>query len=239
MNLVVETYFNNALFREVFSALESMEVSPFDCLLYIHEHTELYTPKMGEIVARFIKATSTDLYDSYEEAVKCASQPGVIQKYIKGELGINELLVHRAELYQEMEDIALVLFQAIKSLLQEKRLLSQNVERYFKQLVDFTVCRKKEFYHCEETWESTFDYDFKSLEEKQFRVDPRMILPGPQPFAFQFYYDAAKKKHIRNALALYTNTPSGLGRLIQKSNMKKMYRNFDYCLKEIPVAVCT
>ncbi len=245
MNLVVETYFNNALFNEVFTSLQAMGASPFDCLLYIHAHPELYTPTMRNILAKFVEATSKDLYDSYEEAIECTSRPEMVQKYITGELGVNELLVYRAELYKEMEDIALVLKLAVKGFLTQQQLLDGHVKLFFDELIEYTVCRKKTFYNSEEVLERPFAFDFKLLEQSRFMVDPRTVMPAPSSVHIRFYHDPQQQSHIKHALGLYTNTPSGLGRLIQKSNMKKMYRNVDYNVdynvnysgREIPVLV--
>lgn len=236
MNLIIETYFNNALFSEVFSALKTLQVSAFDCLLYIFEHPELYTPTMKKIFNRFIDATSKDLYNSYEEAMAHLSRPEVIEKYVSGELGINELLVHRAELYQELEEISTVLLQAVTGLLQQRGFWNDRAQSYFDQLIQFILCRKKAIYQYEQVSEQKFNYDFKALEELNFEIDPRHQELSPWPFRFKFFHDEGQKSHIQNALRLYINTPSGIGRLLQRSNLKKMYRNFDYCaiIQEAP-----
>ncbi len=228
MDLIVETFFNNALFEEVFCGLKKMNLSAFDCLCHIHEHPEWYTSQIKKIIAQFIDDTSKDLYNSYTEAVQGTSTPDIVDKFIAGQLGINELLVHKAELYQEMEEIAMVLFQAVRRYLLEKNMLSQDVEDYFKQLIDFTVCCKKTFYNCEEIIKYDFNYDFKSLGMLYFEVDPAQVVRREELYHFIFYYDDAQKKYIKNTYDLFSKTPTGLGKLFQKSNMKKMYRHFDY-----------
>ena len=45
MNLIVETFYNNAMFEEIYPMLRALGVSPMDCLIYIKEHTELYSKK--------------------------------------------------------------------------------------------------------------------------------------------------------------------------------------------------
>ena len=233
LDLIVETFYNNALFEEVFCALKKMNLSAFDCLRYIHEHPELYPLKIQRIIARFIDDTSKDLYDSYQEAVQCTSTPDIVDKFIAGQLGINELLVHKAELYQEMEEIASVFFQAVRGYLSQKKMLAQDVEDYFKQLIDFTVCCKKAFYKYEEAIEYDFNYDFKSIGVLHFEVDPAQLVRREEPYHFIFYYDDAQKKYIKNTYDLFSKTPTGLGKLFQKSNMKKMYRHFDYAVEQI------
>ena len=68
MDLLIETFHNNALFEEFFLSLKKLGISEWDCLIYIYEHDEMYTSKMKEIMASYIKATKDGLYDSYEQA---------------------------------------------------------------------------------------------------------------------------------------------------------------------------
>lgn len=226
MNLLIETYLNNALFEEMFAPLNAMGISAFDCLIYLHEHEPMFTPKMREIIESFTFATKFSVYDSYQQAVAYVMQPGIIQKYISGELGANEILVSRAKLYLELEDLVSVLTQAVIELLRERKLFSGQLEDFFRQTSKFILCRKQNFYHCDKMIEADFDYDFDNLSRAKFNTDPRKIQKSLEPIRFKFFHNPAQIKHIENSLNLYANTPSGIGRLIQRSNLKKMYRHF-------------
>ena len=226
MNLLIETYLNNSLFEEMFVPLKKMGISVFDCLVYLHEHEKMFTPKMREIVEDFTFATKYNVYDSYQQVENYVLQPKIIRKYISGELGVNEILVCRAKLYLALEDIARVLTQAILELLKERNLFSEQVADFFQQTSRFILFKKQYFYKYRKTIESDFDYDFEALSKVKFNIDPRSIQKSAQSIRFKFYHNSIQKKHIENSLNLYANTPSGIGRLIQRSNLKKMYRHF-------------
>ena len=49
-------------------AKKHLGASPFDCLTYVKEHPEDYSPRIQEIIAAFLGQTTKDLYDSFEEA---------------------------------------------------------------------------------------------------------------------------------------------------------------------------
>ena len=68
-----------------------IKISPFDCLVYIKDHPELYTEKIKKIIASFVAETTEDLFDSREKANEYVLSPEIINKYIEGELGTNEL----------------------------------------------------------------------------------------------------------------------------------------------------
>jgi len=227
MNLIVETFYNNALFDEAFSLVRTLNASVFDCLLHIKEHPELYTTKMKGIVSEFVAQTSCDLYDSFEEAQSRVLTPEVIEKYIGGELGINELLVHKALLFCEFEDICGMLFMAVRAVLDARGRLSPRVGVYLKELETFILLRKKNV--VTETGlvlSAKFHYDFEAIERANFRIDPEQWAAADVPIEFSFFHEESQKKHIANQLRTYLDTPIGLGRLIQRSNLKLIYRRF-------------
>jgi hypothetical protein len=225
MNLFVETFYNNALFEEVFNMLRTMGVLAFDFLLYMKEHRELYTPRVREILEEFIYQTGKDLYLTREEAEHVVLTPEVIGRYIGGELGINELLVHKALLYIEMEDISALLFAAVREVLKERGLLTAAMERYLGELRRFLVHRKRAIDQTELVLTDRYTYDFNAIGDLRYEIDPNTF-PTTQPMEYTFFHDEDQKKHIAKQLALYKNTPMGLGRLIQRSNLKMMYRRF-------------
>ena len=226
VNLFVETFYNNALFAEVFNMLRVMGVSVFDCLLYMKDHPELYTPRIQEIIDEFVYQTSKDLYNSWEEAERVVLTPEIIARYIGGELGINELLVHKAMLYMEMDDISALLFAAVKAILKQRQLFNPVVEEYLDQLHRLIVNRKKAINQTELVLNDRYTYDFNAIGNLNYRIDPNTFAPIPWPLEYTFFHDEQQKKHITKQVNLYNSTPVGLGRLIQRSNLKIMYRRF-------------
>ena len=225
VNLLVETCYNNAIFEEVFNMLRVMEVPVFDCLLYMKDHRELYTPKIQQIIEEFIFQTSKDLYETREQAERCVLTPEVINRYVGGELGINELLVHKALLYLEFEDLSTLLFAAVKDCLKQRGLLNAVVEDYLNQLRRFIVNRKKAIHETEHVLADRYTYDFNAISDRDYYVDPNQF-PSSEPMDYTFFHDEAQKRHIARQVAVYNSAATGLGRLIQRSNLKMMYRRF-------------
>ena len=50
MDLFIQTFYNNYLFEEVFALLKSLNVSTFDCMLYIKNHQELYSKNVNALI---------------------------------------------------------------------------------------------------------------------------------------------------------------------------------------------
>lgn len=227
MNLFIETYVNNALYEEVFCALRKMGVSVFDLLVYMFEHDELYTPKIKEILASYVAATKSHLYDSYEDAEQTVLHSDLLESYLSGALGSNELLEHRALLYDEMEDTLTILIQAAERFLEERGLLHGHVEEYLDQLRAFLSCRKKDILNTGLVIEQDFKYDFKTIEQLDYRISPQEMNEQRRGTRLRFFHDEFQQNHIQNAMSVYQNHPDGFARMIQRVNLKKMYRQFE------------
>lgn len=230
MNLLVETFYNNALFEEAYGMLHALGVSPFDCILYMKNHPELYPKSIQSIIDEFIVQTTQDLYDSEDEAKGVILTPEMIEKYVGGELGINELLVHRAMMYQEFELTSNLLHSSIRGFLAEKGLLTEPVKKYMEELEKFTNNRKNAAVtDTSIVREESFTYDFSEVSRAGFKVNPNNLARLSDEITIRFYHTEEQQKHIQNQARVYSNTPIGLGRLLQRSNMKLIYRTFESC----------
>ena len=227
MNLLVETFHNNAMFEELFTLVRHLGASPFDCLMYVKENPQEYSPRTNEIIDAFLEQTTKDLYDSFEEANNYVLTPEVVEKYVGGELGTNELLLHRAMLYSEFEDICQLIFNAAAVVLDNAGLMTAPVREYLQELQRFIVLRKQDLFSDSGVVnKTTFRYDFESVRKAGFAVDPNTLETFETPQEFRFYHDSEQQRHIANQVRMYSNTPVGLGRLIQRSNLKLVYRSF-------------
>lgn len=225
VNLLVETCYNNALFEEAFNMLRAMNAPVFDVLLYMKDHRELYTPEITHIIDEFVYQTGKDLYETLEDARQVVLTPEVIGRYIGGELGINELLVHKALLYMALDDLSALLFAAVRSCLRDRQLLNPVVEEYLSQLHRFILHRKRAIDQTDLMLTDRFTYDFNAISDLNYRIDPN-VFPVSGPVDYTFFHEDGQKKHILKQLQLYRSAPMGLGRLMQRSNLKMMYRRF-------------
>jgi radical SAM superfamily enzyme YgiQ (UPF0313 family) len=224
MNLLVETFVNNGLFEELFESLENTGIGIFEILEHIHENTQLFSDNMREIVDDFISETVDYLYDSRSEAEMAALEPETLERYLSGDLGKNELLEHRALLYFDMEDTADVLLRNTQQVLHQRGLLTDNTREYFAQLVRYTICQKSEISRTDAPIKASFNYDFKTLSRQRFQADPKEAIFSDDPIELSFFHTPEQIKHINNAVELYKHHPGGAARMIQRSNLKMMYR---------------
>ena len=226
MNLILETFYNNALFEEVFACLSVLDLPVFDAFLYLAEHPELQPAPIAAIFDSFVEQTVEDLFDGHKEAKDKVLSPGTVEKYVRGELGINELLVHKARLYLQLEASSVWFRSAIQGFLEEKGKLTPAVDFYLGELFRFLLLRKHNVTLTEESAVEYFHFDFAEIARQRYAVDPNR-LERTSPRAIRFFHDARQKHHIEVQYEMYSKTATGLGRFIQRCNLKMMYRRFE------------
>ena len=234
MNLIIKAFYNNNIFNEVHSMQRAMGISPFDCLLYIKEHEEIYTEKIKKIIEGFVHETKEDLFDSREQANENVLLPNIINKYINGELGTNELFLYSALLFSEFKDITDLIFESIKRVIKQKNLLTPPVENYLSALKKFTLMRKNINLNNKSQIQNgsdsnlieKFEYDFESIHKSDYFLNPNSISKLKAPIELKFFHTDKQKEHISNQQKLYSDHALGLGRMLQQTNLNLIFRNF-------------
>ena len=189
---------------------------------------ELYSKRIKEILKDFIFQTTEDLYETWEQANQYVLSPDVINKYIGGEMGINELLMSSALLFNEFDDVCYLMFESARGTLKQKGMLSQNIENYLLDLQKFITMRKKNpLTKTEKVISATFKYDFEAIREAKYNINPNSIPMLKTPLQYDFFHDQKQQDHISNQVKLYSNHAIGLGKLLKKSDIRLFFRRFN------------
>ena len=228
MNLIIKTFYNNNIFNEIHSMQRAMGISPFDCLVYIKDHEEMYTKKVKKIIESFVTETTEDLFDTREKANEYVLSPNVINKYINGELGTNELFLHSSLLFNEFKDISDLIFESVKRVIKQKGLLTPLIENYLTDLKRFTLMRKNiPLNNTESVLLGEFEYDFESIHKSEYFLNPNSISKLKTSIQLKFFHTNKQQEHITNQQKLYSNHALGLGRMLQQTNLNLVFRSFE------------
>ena len=187
----------------------------------------MYSSSVKEIVKDFISATIDDLYDNMKEAQQSVLSPGMIIKYIKGELGYNELLTNTERLFSKFDDSRDLMFKAVKRTLKEKKLLTKKIENYLIELERFVSIRKNNpLINIGSIETMTFSYDFEAIREAEYHINPNSIVSPNNPLRFDFFHDQEQQKYITNQVKMYSAQAEGMGRLLFQSDSRLLFRSF-------------
>jgi len=237
MNLIVRTFYNNNIFEEVYAMLKSIGISIFDCLIYIKEHPELYSEKTKQIIKSYVSATIDDLFKTREEANKYVLSPKIIDKYIGGELGANESMVHLGLMLNEFNDTCTLMFRSVYKLLDQKKLLTKKIKNYLFDLEKFTLMRKNDFLNTKSIKNTTFKYNFETIRNDKYLIDHNTIEELKTPLKFNFFHSDEQKEYIANAVKLYSAHAHGTGKIYSNTNMKSIFRSFAISRLDSPKAL--
>lgn len=227
MNLIVESFYNNSVFHELFSVVRKTGGSVFDILLSVFNSVEDRGAPMNAIIGDFVRHTQIDLYETYARAEAVVLSNEMIDQYVGGELGINELLVHRALLFGDFPDMCRLIFASARNVLRDSGLLTSATDVFLEELERFTVLRKSGiFAGTDQRTSGFFTIDLVGLNEVGFNVNPNDVDVNRAAVNYEFYHTDEQKDHIRKQTLVYSQTPIGLGRLMQRSNLNLSYRHF-------------
>ncbi len=226
MDCIVEIFFNNAWFEEVFTLIKAKKLFPFDLLLYFKNHHELYSEKIQSIFNNFLKHDQANLLNSRKEIEAFLQQPGVIEKYLNGELGKNEILITKALCYLDFRETSEVFHKAVRCFIKENGLLTEKVNDYLGGLKEFNLMRKSGLFDMvAKKYNGYFKYDFKSIESQNFEVDPDLIETSKH-YSIEMYHRPEQVAMINKCKNIYGLSLSGLAKLIQRVNFKEIHRHY-------------
>jgi len=227
INLFVISFYNNSLFEEVFALLKSLGISALDWLIYMKNHQELYSDRVKQIINDFIAETSEDLYETSEKIKQHVHSPNIIDKYIEGKLGYNELLLNRERLFSNLQDSNDLVFKSLEGTLKEKDLLTPEIKKYLTELKLFISMRKNDLLNTEDTTKSAmFKYDFEAIRNAGFSIDPKKIPQLESSTKYNFFHNEEQKEYISNQIKLYSSHAEGMGRMLFQSDIRLFFRSF-------------
>jgi radical SAM superfamily enzyme YgiQ (UPF0313 family) len=199
MDILVKIYIDWDNYLEVFGMVRRLGLSSFDLLLHLRDNYIAKDSKFGKILEQYVQKSQEPLHSDWEEITQFTSRLDVVEKFANGELGGNELTLHRALAYRDCyEELHTMLRDATLSYLEKRGRLDEEVAEYVNQAVLFSQHRKFNFDNFETNLEGTFSFDFLVAETRNFKVLPDEV--KIEPSKMQFYLGSSAQKEIDYAL---------------------------------------
>ncbi len=226
MNLLIESFFNNRLFEEFFREIENVGIKTFDIIEYMHGNNEVFSPKVLEIIASFKRETAEDLFLTRVDVDKAVLSDEFFNGVMSEKAGNNELLDHRALLYLEYEEMAAALMQAARNMLSDRGELTDEISNYLSEVARFEISRKAAVHDQAGDRVEKFNYDF-SRKASPANENGSTWKREPVETKLRFYHTDKQRGYIDNSVNLYKHHPGGIGRMIQRSDLKLCFRQVE------------
>ena len=208
--------------------LKNFEIKPSDLLTILHNNRHEFSEKLTSLYSSFDYDTKTELWDSKEKLKKfIKSDRTVIDRYYKGELGVNVLFKHRAiaalnlidEIHEEAFKIAEVLMKT-----KVPDAFSEYYD-YLLELKEFNKLRKKNVFDYIQRYEFEFNYDFKKVMEEEFEGLPEKL---DKPIKVVFFTNNDKKALIKKQIVERGSDINGIGKILSRTPGYMLLRDVEF-----------
>ena len=222
MSLLVKIYVDNNSFNEVFSFLKGLHLSIFDLLIHLKNNFIHNYSSLDSLIASFIEGSQKPLYNDLNY-LKDYLTKEIIQKYISGEIGGNELLNHKAWAYVNCsDDLYSCLEKSILSYLEINDLSTEANRRYVRDAIRFNQLRRLDLSNTEGVKEGNFSLDFIKTQVVEGQAP---LEPASKEVGLQFFYDKNSLQRVQGLLSSWgTHSLPSLGKLYQKANLNVLNR---------------
>ena len=223
-NLTVELFFNNAIFDELYTFLRRSGVQISQLIRNIHAEFRTTAGPLRKIREDFQRETR-QLWPDRASLKERLADPAEIEKYLAGELGVNEQVLYRTRaIFQHLDELHRIAFDEAKSLLVANNQYGQLSEAYLGELNDISLLRKMNVLALEESTKRTFHFDFQRLEAERFDADPEDYF-DTDGFEIQVGHTDEQKDLINRYTDQYGLSEQSLGYMLSSvANFNKFYR---------------
>jgi radical SAM superfamily enzyme YgiQ (UPF0313 family) len=222
LDLTIEITHNVNMFRELFGLTRLFGLSWFDFLHRFHGKRRQYSSGLAGLYDTFREDTIRPLWASREELEAFAKDN--LNRYLLDELGTNELFKAKAiAFFRLQEELHHALYAEMESLLSDLGHMDAGLHHYLVELKRFSLFRKRDLLDSAGEFRDTFSYDFEKLSDSDFN-----LVPGDSrldhPRAYVFRHSAVQREMIAGYIHQYGTTVVGLGRILMRSHVKRLFR---------------
>jgi radical SAM superfamily enzyme YgiQ (UPF0313 family) len=225
LSLTVEVFNNDWIFSDLTHFLQQFDVRRSEFITRCYELIAAGDGPISKLYTDCRAEEKKNLWTELEPVEAFVEKPGVIDRYISGEYGTNELYKYRAlAVFENIEALHEVAFAAGRSLIAGKNALNPRVEKYLTELERFSLMRKRKPLNMDEPQKGKFHFDFVRLLDKKFMMDP-FDVESPEPISILVDHTDRQRNLIEGYVKQYGTTLIGLGRILIRANMGRLYRS--------------
>lgn len=218
-HLIVNIIYNSGLFQPLFKYLRFTDCSSFGLLELAYCEYPNAPENVKRVIEVFEKETRDELWQSESECREFMKKPKNYERLLCGELGANLLQTYSARTTMEMDNWADFVYNLVK----RDEFRSANVGDGALMLQDvmaYCRCRHQNLWSLNSASvipRATFNYDVQAWLEAQSNC-PLDNFRFKTKTDVEFRLDADQSLVIRQFLKRFGNSPTGIGRIIAKSN---------------------
>ena len=223
-HLIVTIYHNDGVFGSLLKMLRSLDVPVFAWMEALA--SSQMPSSLKDLFDAFLEATQNELWDSRESLEAFIASPGIVDKFIAGELGNNLLFVHKTlAITNHIDALAAFARTTIQTSLEAHGKLSAEAIAFVDDALTYHCARARNlFQDLDDTPSATLRFDIAGFEaaDRHARFDEFQL---PVPSEFRFVLDEAQRALVQRYLGIYGSSTVAIGRILSKVHVKKLFRH--------------
>ena len=124
--------------------------------------------------------------------------------------------------FHHTKDLHQIAYDAAKFLLKKNNILDEKIEDYLSELFDFSILRKNDCLNTKIKRSKVFHFDFKKLMHNHFNLNP-FDVHVPSGVEVTLSHSKKQINLIKNYKTQYGTSLIGLGRILLRANMDRLY----------------
>jgi len=222
-HLVVNLFYNDAVYKEVLRLIRQLGLSKYEWMKRVWSYRE--NANFNALVEQFLNETREELWDDEDELRAFTRDGNTIEKLVQGELGANLIFKYKTlGLVKHPRDLADVAKDTLATYLTENGADQDSIDLGM-ELIEFARLRMSGLFNeSKNVYHGGFNYDVPLYSStpvvgpaKQYRFDKSV--------EYSFRMSPDQQDTIENFKGIYGDSVIGLGRILSKVYVRKLYRH--------------
>jgi len=230
MNVITEVFFNDGLFEGVYFLLRKLNIPVWDWLIKIYENSkDKRFSKVNKFLEDFAEDTKNELWTNFDELKKFTDDPGIIKKYINGDLGSNLTLKYKSRAYtRDLDGVVDVAIFTTKQLLNEKAINIPKISEFVDDLINYNKCQRQEIFDATPSVKGEFRFDIdkfivmKNSTDKEIDLEKFKYKSGR---VLDFKLNQFQMEQMKLYKGTFGATLNGITKIWARLDIKKFLRS--------------
>ena len=228
LNLIVEIFNNGKVFGELFRFIDFMDMSRANIIQEIYTRAIKDPEEMGRILKEFEQNEEKSFFPTREVLDEFVAKTENIDRYLKGEFGINQIMTFRGEaLLNHFEYNARLIFDVVRDELKKSHRWDEAMALYLDELCTYILACRGDLLSIDKDIVKKYHFDFVKLYMDNFTVNPKEVMVE-EGIEIIIGHSPERRMEIEENLNLYGRSSDGLGHYMQRGNVFRLYREPRY-----------
>jgi radical SAM superfamily enzyme YgiQ (UPF0313 family) len=226
MHLIINVTYNGKAFGPLFKFFRETCISVFDLITALVQNTYNANPEVQEVIDSFSRKTLSELWESRKDLQAYAATEDAHKQLLNEEVGENLIQTHTARSTRIMSEWAKYVFDTANTICADKKLNHEELAM-LDEIRLFCTSRVHDIWGLDRGENNPihkFSYDIADWYSSEKSSLPLSAFKLGNKKWIEFRYSNDKLQEIDDFIGLLGTTNTGLGRILIKTDITKLWR---------------